>query len=148
MTDLSNLKPPKGATKKRKRVGRGQGSTDGKTSGRGHKGQKARSGGNIPAYFEGGQMPLQRRVPKVGFTNRFQKVYDIVNLADLERVFEEGDTVDAASLVEKGLARGNRDGIKILARGELSKKLTVQAHKFSRAAEEKITSAGGSVEVI
>jgi len=146
--DLSNLKAPKGATKKRKRLGRGEGSTLGKTAGRGQKGQKARSGGNVPIGFEGGQMPLHRRLPKFGFTNPNTVRLAIVNVEDLEARYDDGDTVDKESLVAHGLIRKNAPGIKILGQGELSKSLTVRAHKFSDAARSKVEEAGGTAEVI
>lgn len=147
--NLSNLKGPKGANKTRKRVGRGPGSTDGKTAGKGHKGQKARSGGSVHPRFEGGQTPLHRRLPKVGFSNvRFAKDFNIVNLVDLDRVYQDGDVVDANSLKEHRLIRRNLEGVKILGNGELTKKLTVKAQKFSQSAREAIENAGGSVEVI
>jgi large subunit ribosomal protein L15 len=147
--DLSNLKGPKGANKTRKRVGRGPGSTDGKTSGKGHKGQKARSGGSVHPRFEGGQTPLHRRLPKVGFSNvRFAKNFNIVNLADLDRVYHDGDVVDASNLKENRLIRRNLEGVKVLGNGELTKKLTVKAQKFSQSAREAIENAGGSVEVL
>src|SRR5690554_6242821 len=123
--DLSDLKPPKGANKKRKRVGRGPGSGWGKTSGKGHKGQNARSGGRVNPRFEGGQTPLARRLPKFGFTNIHAKSVVSVNVRDLERVFESGDTVDSESLRSKGLVKGAFDYIKILGEGELTKSLTV-----------------------
>lgn len=148
MTDLSKLKPAEGATKDRKRVGRGEGSTLGKTAGRGQKGQKARSGGRIKAGFEGGQMPLQRRLPKVGFHNYNAKTIGIVNVEKLESYFEDGDVVNHESLFEKGLVRKNIDGVKVLGRGELTKGLTVQVHKVSKSAADKITEAGGAVEVL
>lgn len=148
MSDLSNLKAPKGANRKRKRLGRGHGSTLGKTSGKGHKGQKARSGGSVHARFEGGQTPLHRRLPKVGFTNPFEKHYTIINLQDLERVFEDGDTVDLETMRAKGLVKRNLDGVKILGNGELTKKLSVKAVKFSKSAKAAIENVGGSVEVI
>lgn len=148
MSDLSNLKAPKGANRKRKRVGRGHGSTLGKTAGKGHKGQKARSGGSVHARFEGGQTPLHRRLPKVGFHNPFEKHYTIINLQDLERVFEDGDTVDLETMRAKGLVKRNLDGVKILGNGELTKELTVQAVKFSKSAKAAIENVGGSVEVI
>jgi large subunit ribosomal protein L15 len=147
--DLSNLQGPKGANRPRKRIGRGHGSTDGKTAGKGHKGQKARSGGSVHPRFEGGQTPLHRRLPKVGFNNvRFATTYSLVNLGDLDRVFADGDVVDLDSLKAHRLVRRNLDGIKILGNGELTKKLTVKAHKFSQSAREAIENAGGSVEVI
>ncbi|WP_029911106.1 50S ribosomal protein L15 [Pelobacter seleniigenes] len=145
--DLSNLKPAPGSTKNRKRIGRGPGSGTGKTSGKGHKGQNARSGGGVKPGFEGGQMPLQRRTPKRGFTSVNKKVYNLVNLRDLE-VFEAGTVVDLEQYGNAGLISNPKDGIKILADGELSKALTVQAHKFSKSAAEKIESAGGKAEVI
>lgn len=144
---LNELKSPAGATHRVKRVGRGIGSGHGKTSTRGHKGQKARSGGGVRPGFEGGQMPLQRRLPKRGFTNIFKKYYAVVNVGDLER-FEEGTVVTPELLIEAGLVNKIKDGVKILGNGELTKKLTVQAHKFSQQAEEKITARGGQIEVI
>jgi large subunit ribosomal protein L15 len=149
MSDLSNLKPPAGATSDRKRVGRGPGSTLGKTAGRGQKGQKSRSGGSIHPRFEGGQMPLHMRLPKFGFSNaKFRTHFSIVNLQDLEERFEDGETVDEEALRARGLVKGPHDGIKILARGELSKKLSVKATKFSKSARAAIEQAGGSAEVI
>lgn len=145
--DLSNLKPAIGSTKNRKRIGRGAGSGTGKTSGKGHKGQNARSGGGIKAGFEGGQMPLQRRLPKRGFTSLNKKVYALVNLHDLE-LFEAGSVVDLAALGKAGLVNKVGDGIKILGDGELTKPLTVKAHKFSKSAQERIEAAGGKAEVI
>lgn len=145
--DLSNLQPAFGSTKNRKRLGRGHGSGTGKTAGKGHKGQKARSGGSIKAGFEGGQMPLQRRLPKRGFTPLSKKVYSLVNLRDLD-VFEAGSVVDLAAFGKAGLVKEVLDGIKILGDGELTKALTVQAHKFSKSAQEKIEAAGGKVEVL
>ncbi len=145
--DLSNLKPAPGSTKNRKRIGRGPGSGTGKTSGKGHKGQNARSGGGVKPGFEGGQMPLQRRIPKRGFVSRNKKVYNLVNLRDLE-AFEAGTVVGLEEYGKAGLVTGIKDGIKILADGELTKSLTVQAHKFSKSAAEKIEAAGGKVEVL
>ncbi|WP_027716913.1 50S ribosomal protein L15 [Desulfuromonas sp. TF] len=145
--DLSNLKPAIGSTKNRKRIGRGAGSGTGKTAGKGHKGQNARSGGGIKAGFEGGQMPLQRRLPKRGFTSLNKKVYALVNLHDLE-LFEAGSVVDMAALGQAGLVKKVGDGIKILGDGELTKALTVKAHKFSKSAQERIEAAGGKAEVI
>jgi len=145
--DLSNLKPAAGSTKNRKRIGRGPGSGTGKTSGKGHKGQNARSGGGVKPGFEGGQMPLQRRLPKRGFTSLNKKVYALVNLRDLE-VFEAGSVVDIEALGQAGLINGVKDGVKVLADGDLSKALTVQAHKFSKSAAEKIEAAGGKAEVL
>jgi|SRR5690554_3945754 len=144
--DLSDLKPPKGANKKRKRVGRGPGSGWGKTSGKGHKGQNARSGGRVNPRFEGGQTPLARRLPKFGFTNIHAKSVVSVNVRDLERVFESGDTVDSESLRSKGLVKGAFDYIKILGEGELTKSLTVSVDRFSSSAREKIESAGGTAK--
>lgn len=143
--DLSNLKPAIGSTKSRKRIGRGHGSGTGKTAGKGHKGQNARSGGGVKAGFEGGQMPLQRRLPKRGFTPINKKVYSLVNLKDLDQ-FEAGSVVDLALLGKAGLVNKVNDGIKILADGELTKALTIKAHKFSQKAKEKIEAAGGTVE--
>ncbi|MDY0270710.1 50S ribosomal protein L15 [Trichloromonas sp.] len=145
--DLSNLQPAYGSTKNRKRIGRGHGSGTGKTAGKGHKGQKARSGGSVKAGFEGGQMPLQRRLPKRGFTPLEKKVYSLVNLRDLD-LFEAGSVVDLSALGKAGLVKDLQDGIKILGDGELTKALTVQAHKFSKSAQEKIEAAGGKAEVL
>lgn len=145
--DLSNLKPAVGSTKNRKRIGRGQGSGTGKTAGKGHKGQKARSGGSIKPGFEGGQMPMQRRLPKRGFTPLTKTVYALVNLRDLE-LFEAGTVVDLEALTQSGLVNSVGDGVKILGTGDLTKALTVKAHKFSKSAQEKIIAAGGTVEVI
>ena len=145
--DLSNLKPAIGSTKNRKRIGRGPGSGTGKTAGKGHKGQKARSGGSVKAGFEGGQMPLQRRLPKRGFTPLHKKIYALVNLRDLE-LFEAGSVVDLEALGKAGLVKKLCDGVKILGDGEFSKALTVKAHKFSKSAVEKIEAAGGKAEVI
>jgi large subunit ribosomal protein L15 len=144
---LEDLKPAKGATKKAKRVGRGVGSGSGKTAGKGHKGQKARSGGVKGAGFEGGQMPLQRRIPKRGFTNIFRKEYAIVNLDDLAKV-TGSDPVTPEMLKQKGLINDMKGGLKVLGTGELKAKLTVRAHKFSKSAMEKIQAAGGKAEVI
>ena len=146
--ELHNLKPAEGATRKRKRVGRGPGSGNGKTAGRGHKGQRSRSGYSRRYGFEGGQMPLVRRIPKRGFTNIFRVGYQVVNLRDLDRVFSDGDTVTAELLTEKGLIRGDKKPVKVLASGELSKKLTVQAHAFSKNAQASIEAAGGSCETV
>ena len=143
---LEDLKPSEGARKKSKRLGRGPGSGRGKTSGKGHKGQKARSGGVKPPGFEGGQMPLQRKIPKRGFTNVFRKEYVIVNLGDLATVGE--DTVTPELLVQKGLIKKVKDGVKVLGMGAITAKLTVRAHKFSKSAQEKIQAAGGKAEVI
>ncbi len=145
--DLSSLSPAKGATKNRKRLGRGPGSGLGKTSGRGHKGAGARAGANVKPGFEGGQMPLQRRLPKHGFRPPFRVEYSVVNLGDLELHFDAGSEVDPQVLLEKRMVRKGRP-VKILARGELSKSLNVKAHAFSGKAKDGIASAGGSAEVI
>ncbi len=145
--DLSNLKPAIGSTKNRKRIGRGPGSGTGKTSGKGHKGQNARSGGGVKAGFEGGQMPLQRRLPKRGFTPLNKKVYALVNLRDLE-LFDAGTVVDLEALGKAGLINKVYDGVKILGDGDLTKAITVKAHKFSKSALDKIAAAGGTAEVI
>jgi large subunit ribosomal protein L15 len=145
---LENLKPAKGSTRDRKRVGRGKGSGLGKTSGRGEKGQKSRSGFSQKPGFEGGQMPLHRRVPKRGFNNaRFRKEYATVNLEKLE-VFEPGTIVTPEVLLKRGVIKNLRDGLKVLGNGELSKSLTVRAHKFSAKAAEAIAAKGGKAEVI
>jgi len=144
---LHEIQAPPGANKRTKRVGRGPGSGHGKTSTRGHKGQKARSGGGVRPGFEGGQMPLQRRIPKRGFTNIFKKEYAIVNVQDLNR-FEDGTEVTVELLRNAGLVKKVQDGVKILGNGELEKKLIVKAHRFSKQAEEKITARGGKAEVI
>ncbi len=144
---LEELKPAAGATKKSKRVGRGVGSGSGKTAGKGHKGQKARSGGVKGAGFEGGQMPLQRRIPKRGFTNIFRKEYSVVNLQDLETMAGT-DPITPEVLMQKGLIKDMKTGVKVLGNGELKVKVTVRAHKFSKSAVEKIQAAGGKAEVI
>jgi large subunit ribosomal protein L15 len=144
---LHELKPAEGSRKERKRLGRGIGSGQGKTAGKGHKGQNARSGGGVRLGFEGGQTPLFRRLPKRGFTNINRKEYAVVNL-DALNVFEDGTEVTPELLIETGLVRKELAGIKILAKGSLEKKLTVKAHKFSSAAEEAIKAAGGQTEVI
>jgi large subunit ribosomal protein L15 len=145
---LHNLKPAKGSTSARKRVGRGPGSGLGKTSGRGEKGQKSRSGYGRKLGFEGGQMPLHRRIPKRGFTNaRFRKEFVCVNLERLE-IFDAGSVVTPDSLLKHGLIKKLKDGVKILGDGKLTKPLTVRAHKFSAKAQELITGAGGKVEVL
>ena len=144
-TNLSTLRPPKGATANRKRVGRGMGSGMGKTSTRGHKGQGSRSGSRLLRGFEGGQMPLHRRLPKRGFTNIFRTEYTVINLDRLAELGENNITQEL--LVKKGFA-GKNDLIKILGDGELKSALTVQAHKFSKSAQEKIAKAGGKAEVI
>ncbi len=144
--DLSNLKPAAGAMKNRKRVGRGPGSGLGKTAGRGHKGSGARAGGNIPPGYEGGQMPLSRRLPKRGFHNPFREEYSIINLGSLER-FETGAVIDLEVFRSMGLVRGRKKKVKILAKGELTKALTIKAHAFSAQAREKIAALGGAAEV-
>jgi len=146
--DLSNLKPPKGAKHRKTRVGRGQGSGNGKTAGRGHKGAKSRSGFKFKRGFEGGQMPLHRRVPKRGFHNHFRVEYEVVNLDALAEKFEAGTVVTPELLREQGLIALGTAPIKVLARGDISKKLTVRAHKFSGKASEKLAAAGGTAETI
>jgi len=143
---LSDLRPAKGARSAKKRVGRGKGSGLGKTSGKGHKGLRARSGGGTPPGYEGGQMPLQRRLPKRGFTNIFRKEYAIVNVKDLNR-FPAGSVVDADALRGAGLVRKMMDGVKLLAAGEVDRPLTVKVDRASRAAGDKVTAAGGTLEV-
>jgi large subunit ribosomal protein L15 len=145
--DLGSLSHGKGANRPRKRLGRGPGSGQGKTAGRGHKGRGARSGGNTPPGYEGGQMPLQRRLPKRGFRNPFRREYAVVNLCDLEERFEPQSVVDIEALIAKRLVRGGQL-VKILAQGELHKPLTVKAHAFSGVAKERIAAAGGQAEVI
>ncbi|MBQ8575032.1 MAG: 50S ribosomal protein L15 [Clostridia bacterium] len=145
---LHELSPAAGSTKERKRIGRGAGSGQGKTAGKGHKGQKARAGRGMRAGFEGGQMPLQRRLPKRGFNNIFRKEIVAVNVADLNARFEDGAVVDVESLKQAGLVKNSFDGIKILGNGELTKKLTVKADAFSESAKQKIEAAGGNAEVI
>ena len=145
---LHELSPNPGSVKTRKRVGRGAGSGLGKTSGKGHKGQNARSGGGVRVGFEGGQLPLFRRLSKRGFNNyEFRTVYATVNVSDLNR-FEEGTTVTPELLIETGLVKKELDGIKVLGNGELTKKLTVKANKFSSSAKTKIENIGGKTEVI
>ena len=144
---LNELSPAPGSVKKAFRVGRGNGSGAGKTAGKGHKGQKARSGGGVRPGFEGGQMPLQRRVPKRGFVNIFATRYEAINVDQLNR-FEDGSVVDEAAIVGAGLVKNTRDGIKILGRGELTKKLTVKVAAFSEGAKSKIEAAGGKAEVV
>jgi large subunit ribosomal protein L15 len=146
--DLSDLKPAQGSKHSKKRVGRGPGSGNGKTAGRGHKGAQSRSGYSYKRGFEGGQMPLHRRVPKRGFNNIFRIEYAVVNLDQLDAQFEKGATVSPETLRETGLIRGKRLPIKVLGRGEVTKALTVQAHKFSGKAAEKLAAAGGTAEAI
>lgn len=144
---LHELKPAKGVKTSTKRVGRGIGSGLGKTSGRGHGGQKSRSGGGVRPGFEGGQMPLYRRIPKRGFTNIFKKVYSTVNVEKLN-MFEDGTVVTPELLIEAGLIKKVQYGVKILGNGELEKNLIVKSHKFTKIAAEKIEAAGGKAEVI
>ena len=146
--NLHDLSPMEGSKKARKRIGRGPASGQGKTAGKGHKGQKARSGGSIRPGFEGGQMPLQRRVPKRGFTNIFRTEYATVNVADLEARFEDGAVVDVDAIVASGLLKKTLDGVKILGNGEITKKLDVKANAFSQTAKAKIEAAGGKAEVM
>ena len=144
---LHELRPAEGSTKRRKRVGRGYSAGQGKTAGRGQKGQGARSGGGKGLYFEGGQLPLVRRLPfKRGFTNIFRIVYEEINVDDLGQAFADGETVTPEALAEKGLIRKATDPVVVLGRGDLAVKLTVKAHRFSKSAQEKIEGAGGSVE--
>ncbi len=143
---INELKPAAGAKRKRKRVGRGAGSGMGKTATRGQDGQNSRSGGGVRPGFEGGQMPLARRLPKRGFKNIFAKTYSTVNVSDLNR-FEDGTEVTAQLLKEKRVIRKLNDGLKVLGNGEITKKLTVKADKFTKTAQEKITAAGGTAEV-
>lgn len=145
---LHELSPAAGATKERKRIGRGAGSGQGKTAGKGHKGQKARAGRGMRAGFEGGQMPLQRRVPKRGFNNIFRTEMAIVNVAAIDKAFEADETVTIDALIEKGLVKKVLDGVKVLGNGEITKALTVQANAFSETAKQKIEAAGGKAEVI
>ena len=145
--NLHELKPADGARKKEVRVGRGIGSGVGKTCGRGHKGQKARSGGGVRPGFEGGQMPIYRRLPKRGFKNVWAKKFAEVNVETLNR-FDDGSEVDAVALVEYGILKNVLDGVKILGNGEVTKKLTVRAQAFTKSAKEKIEAAGGTAEVI
>jgi len=146
---LNNLRPPKGAKHSKKRVGRGQGSGNGKTAGRGHKGAQSRSGYKFKRGFEGGQMPLHRRVPKRGFHNPFRVEYEVVNVDDLAAKFDVGAVITPEVLRERGMiASGGKRPVKVLARGDVGKALTVRAHKFSGKAAEKIAAAGGAAEVI
>ena len=146
--DLSDLKPPKGAKHAKKRIGRGQGSGQGKTAGRGHKGAKSRSGFKFKRGFEGGQMPLHRRVPKRGFHNPFRVEYEVVNLDTLAGTFDAGTVVTPELLRERGLVARGVGRVKVLARGDMDKALTVRVHKFSGKAAEKIAAAGGQAETI
>jgi large subunit ribosomal protein L15 len=144
---LHELKPAEGSTKSKKRIGRGTASGQGKSAGKGQKGQNSRSGGGVRLGFEGGQMPLYRRLTKIGFTNIFRKEYAVVNLSDLER-FDNGTVVTPEVLKEAGLVKAMLSGVKILGNGDLTKNLTVHAHKFSKTAADKIAAAGGKVEVV
>lgn len=147
--ELNKMAPAAGAKTAAKRLGRGIGSGLGKTSGKGHKGQWARSGGGVRPGFEGGQMPLIRRIPKRGFNNIYKKEFSIVNLCELEEKFADGDVITAEALLEKGvLSKIEACGIKVLGDGELTKKLTVQANKFTKSAAQKIEQAGGKAEVL
>ena len=143
---LNELSPPKGSRRPRKRVGRGVGSGKGKTAGRGTKGYNSRSGGGVRPGFEGGQMPLHRRLPKRGFTNIFKKKIEVINIRDLSK-FESDSIVDEAELVRVGLVKGRRDGIKLLGHGEIKTPLTIKINMLSKTAREKIIQAGGKVEV-
>jgi len=143
---LNELLPPEGSRKTRKRVGRGVGSGHGKTAGRGTKGHKSRSGGGVRPGYEGGQMPLHRRLPKGGFTNIFKKKIAVINIRDLAR-FESGSVVDEAALIRAGLVKGRRDGIKLLGQGEIKIPLTIKVNEVSQKAGEKIIAAGGNIEV-
>ncbi len=145
--ELHELAPEKGARKNRKRVGRGVASGNGKTAGRGNKGHNARSGGGVRPGFEGGQMPIHRRLPKRGFKNPFRKVFAIINVQDLNR-FENDAIIDEAELVKSGIVKGDRDGIKILGKGEINIPLTLKVDKVSESARQKIEAAGGKIEVI
>ena len=145
--DLGSLKYAPGSVRKRRRLGRGQGSGSGGTSGRGHKGQRSRSGSKKRAWFEGGQMPLQRRLPKRGFTNIFRREFQIVNLRDLERI-DKATEIDPEVLREAGLVKKKSVSIKVLGQGELKKALTISAHAFSESAKDKIEKAGGTVKIL
>jgi len=144
---LNELSPAPGARKARKRLGRGVGAGTGKTAGRGTKGQNSRSGGGARPGYEGGQMPIHRRLPKRGFANIFKKEFAVVNIRDLDR-FEDGSIVDEAAFIQAGLVKGRRDGIKLLANGSIDRPITVKVNRISKAAKEKIESAGGTVEVL
>jgi large subunit ribosomal protein L15 len=148
MNVLNQLKPAPGSVKKPKRIGRGTGSGTGKTSGKGHKGQKARSGPKIAPSFEGGQMPMNRRLPKRGFTNTFKKQIAALNLDDLDRMAQDQSEVNVLVWIAEGRIKKAKDGVKILGRGEVSRPLKVRAHLFSRTAREKILAAGGTIEEI
>ncbi|MDL1965969.1 MAG: 50S ribosomal protein L15 [Candidatus Desulfofervidus auxilii] len=148
MVSLNDLKPPYGAVRKKKRVGRGDSSGHGSTCGRGQKGQKARSGGQVKSYFEGGQMPLYRRLPKRGFKNIFKREYTIINIRDLVKKFKENEEITPEKLLEVGLVKKKKQPIKILAEGDISFPLQIKIHKISQQARAKIEAAGGRVEVI
>lgn len=145
---LHELSPAEGSKKEVKRIGRGPASGQGKTAGKGHKGQKARAGRGMRAGFEGGQMPLQRRLPKRGFNNIFGKEFTVVNLADLEKTFDDGAVIDIDALLSSGLIKKTLDGVKVLANGDLTKKFTVKVNAYSETAKNKIEAAGGKAEVI
>lgn len=146
---INDLRPARGSNKERKRRGRGTGSGTGTTGGRGNKGQNARKSGQVRPGFEGGQMPLLRRIPKRGFNNKqFASVYEIVNLADIEDRFDNGETVNVETLYSKRLVKGNKDGIKVLGNGDITKKLTVEVDKISASAREKLEKAGSTVTII
>lgn len=145
---LHELSPAEGSTKDVKRIGRGHGSGQGKTAGKGHKGQWARSGGGVKPGFEGGQTKLAMRIPKRGFNNIFALEFATVNVSDLEARFEDGAVIDDAALIESGLLKKTLDGVKVLGNGEITKKFTVKAAKFSASAKEKIEGAGGKAEVV
>lgn len=144
---LNELSPARGSKKARKRKGRGVGAGTGKTAGRGSKGQNSRSGGGTRPGYEGGQMPIHRRLPKRGFKNIFKKTFAVINIRDLEK-FEDGSTVDEAAFIQAGLVKGKRDGIKLLSNGAIDRAITVKVNRISKAAREKIESAGGTVEVV
>ena len=148
MMKLHELSPMAGSTKERKRIGRGPASGQGKTAGKGHKGQLARAGRGMRPGFEGGQMPLQRRVPKRGFNNIFRKEIAKVNVSSLDKVFDDGAVVTIDALLEKGLIKKALDGVKVLGNGEITKKLTVQVNAFSESAKQKIEAAGGKAEEV
>ncbi|WP_448374981.1 50S ribosomal protein L15 [Fervidobacterium sp.] len=148
MLTIEQLKPTPGSYKKYKRLGRGQGSGKGKTAGKGHKGQKSRGTGKVRPWMEGGQTPLHRRLPKFGFKNFAKKVYAVVNLDTLEAKFDSNDVVTPEALLEKGIINKVYDGVKVLARGEITKPLTLKVHKVSEKAKEKVEKVGGKIEVI
>lgn len=145
--ELNELSPAKGSRRARKRLGRGVGSGTGKTAGRGTKGHNSRSGGGVRPGYEGGQMPIHRRLPKRGFVNIFRKRIAVINIGDLKK-FESGSLVDADALVKSGLVKGRRDGIKLLGKGEITQPLSIKLNRVSKSAKEKIEAAGGSIEVL